>query len=256
MSQAKHADYYSFGAKERLLDAGLRLVASCSHEPITTRRLAEEAGVNHALIAYHYGGMPQLMQAVREQSLKDLDALVVPEIAYFAKCLAAAGKGKRKALFEDACTRLVTVLQKIRHPALLHALSTPNAECTFAQTSCAKATCATPNCACRTAAPAQCAPACVDMYPYFMETIAQPLFTCFVNYLNGVQGSPNQADTANAPHALDIPVQAQLLLAQVLAFLQHGALVKNHLAIADFDDDQQDRVTRTVVANLLRSVGI
>lgn len=247
MSQAKQADYYNFGAKERLLDAGLRLVVSCTHEPITTRRLAEEAGVNHALIAYHYGGMPQLMQAVREQSLKDLDALLLPEIAYFTKCLAAAGTEGRSALFEDACVRLVRALQKIRHPALLHALSTPNAECSFV---------------CSAGSSALCASACVDVYPYFAENIARPLFTSFVNYLTAVNKKTNDKAKAatkrasrNKVDALDIPVQAQLLLAQVLAFLQHGALVKKHLAITDFDLDQQERITRNVVANLLRSIG-
>lgn len=241
MAQIKHSDYYSFGAKERLLEAGLRLVASCTHEPITTRRLAEEAGVNHALIAYHYGGMPQLMQAVREQSLKDLHELVVPEIAYFQKCMAAAGKDRRRALFEDACTRLVTVLQKVRHPALLHALSTPNAECVLA---------------CSAGSSALCAAACVDVYPYFVDTIARPLFTCFVDFLTAAHGDSGDSGGAGTADALGIAVQAQLLLSQTLAFLQHGALVKKHLAMTDFDLEQQDSITRTVVRNLLRSAGI
>src|ERR1700710_1682509 len=40
-----------------LLDAAERLLVEVGHAGITTRRLAEEAGVNHGLVHYYFGSM-------------------------------------------------------------------------------------------------------------------------------------------------------------------------------------------------------
>jgi len=42
-------------AEEALLDAAERLLVEVGHAGITTRRLAEEAGVNHGLVHYYFG---------------------------------------------------------------------------------------------------------------------------------------------------------------------------------------------------------
>lgn len=42
-------------AEEALLDAAERLLVDVGHAGITTRRLAEEAGVNHGLVHYYFG---------------------------------------------------------------------------------------------------------------------------------------------------------------------------------------------------------
>jgi AcrR family transcriptional regulator len=42
-------------AEEALLDAAERLLAEVGHAGITTRKLAEEAGVNHGLVHYYFG---------------------------------------------------------------------------------------------------------------------------------------------------------------------------------------------------------
>jgi AcrR family transcriptional regulator len=42
-------------AEEALLDAAERLLADAGYASITTRRLAEEAGVNHGLVHYYFG---------------------------------------------------------------------------------------------------------------------------------------------------------------------------------------------------------
>lgn len=48
-------------AKEALLDAAERLLVDVGYAGITTRRLAEEAGVNHGLVHYHFGSNENLL---------------------------------------------------------------------------------------------------------------------------------------------------------------------------------------------------
>ena len=54
-------------AEEAFLDAAERLLVEVGHEGITTRRLAEEAGVNHGLVHYYFGSMENLLVRVLER---------------------------------------------------------------------------------------------------------------------------------------------------------------------------------------------
>jgi AcrR family transcriptional regulator len=48
-------------AEEALLDAAERLLAGAGYAAVTTRRLAEEAGVNHGLVHYYFGSNENLL---------------------------------------------------------------------------------------------------------------------------------------------------------------------------------------------------
>ena len=52
---------------EALLDAAERLLVSVGYSGITTRRLAEEAGVNHGLVHYYFGSNENLMVQALER---------------------------------------------------------------------------------------------------------------------------------------------------------------------------------------------
>jgi AcrR family transcriptional regulator len=54
-------------AEEALLDAAERLLVEVGHAGITTRRLAEEAGVNHGLVHYYFGSNEQLLLRALER---------------------------------------------------------------------------------------------------------------------------------------------------------------------------------------------
>ena len=54
-------------AEDAFLDAAERLLVEVGHEGITTRRLAEEAGVNHGLVHYYFGSMENLLVRVLER---------------------------------------------------------------------------------------------------------------------------------------------------------------------------------------------
>jgi AcrR family transcriptional regulator len=54
-------------AEEALLDAAERLLVEVGHAGITTRRVAEEAGVNHGLVHYYFGSVENLLVQALER---------------------------------------------------------------------------------------------------------------------------------------------------------------------------------------------
>jgi AcrR family transcriptional regulator len=54
-------------AEQAFLDAAERLLVSVGYASITTRKLAEEAGLNHGLVHYYFGSMPELLLQVLER---------------------------------------------------------------------------------------------------------------------------------------------------------------------------------------------
>ena len=54
-------------AEEALLDAAERLLVDAGYAGITTRRLAEEAGVNHGLVHYYFGSNENLLVRALER---------------------------------------------------------------------------------------------------------------------------------------------------------------------------------------------
>src|SRR5215217_8496378 len=61
-------------ADEALLDAAERLLVEVGYARITTRRLAEEAGVNHGLVHYYFGSNENLMVRALERFTQRLIA--------------------------------------------------------------------------------------------------------------------------------------------------------------------------------------
>jgi AcrR family transcriptional regulator len=54
-------------AVEALLDAAERLLIEQGYAAITTRKLAEQAGINHGLVHYYFGSMEEVMVQVLER---------------------------------------------------------------------------------------------------------------------------------------------------------------------------------------------
>jgi AcrR family transcriptional regulator len=54
-------------AEEALLDAAERLLVEVGNSGITTRRVAEEAGVNHGLVHYYFGSIENLLVRTLER---------------------------------------------------------------------------------------------------------------------------------------------------------------------------------------------
>ena len=61
-------------AEDALLDAAERLLVEVGHAGITTRRLAETAGVNHGLVHYYFGSNENLLVRALERFTEGLVA--------------------------------------------------------------------------------------------------------------------------------------------------------------------------------------
>jgi AcrR family transcriptional regulator len=68
-------------AEDALLDAAERLLVDVGYSGITTRRLAEEAGVNHGLVHYYFGSIENLLARVLERFT---DRLIARQRAMYA----------------------------------------------------------------------------------------------------------------------------------------------------------------------------
>ncbi len=62
------------GAREALLDAAERLLVEVGHAGITTRALADAAGLNNGLVHYYFGSMENLLVCVLERFTERLIA--------------------------------------------------------------------------------------------------------------------------------------------------------------------------------------
>ena len=67
-------------ASDALLDAAEALLVEVGYAGITTRRLAERAGVNHGLVHYYFGSMEELLLRVVERFT---DQLIVRQKAMY-----------------------------------------------------------------------------------------------------------------------------------------------------------------------------
>lgn len=68
-------------AEQAFLDAAERLLISVGYAGITTRKLAEEAGLNHGLVHYYFGSMQELLLQVLERYT---DRLIARQLEMYA----------------------------------------------------------------------------------------------------------------------------------------------------------------------------
>jgi AcrR family transcriptional regulator len=74
VTQPVHKSSARSSAEEALLDAAERLLVEVGYSGITTRRLAEEAGVNHGLVHYYFGSNENVLVRALERFTERLVA--------------------------------------------------------------------------------------------------------------------------------------------------------------------------------------
>ena len=117
--------------EEALLDAAERLLVDVGYAGITTRRLAEEAGVNHGLVHYYFGSNENLLVRALERFTERLIArqreLYAADMPFVEKWRTAM----RYLVSEDVTYEKVWLeLQALgwNHPELRERLAQVNAE--------------------------------------------------------------------------------------------------------------------------------
>ena len=72
MAELAHKTAARSAAEDALLDAAERLLVDAGYSGITTRRLAEEAGLNHGLVHYYFGSIENVLVRTLERFTKRL----------------------------------------------------------------------------------------------------------------------------------------------------------------------------------------
>jgi AcrR family transcriptional regulator len=118
-------------AEDALLDAAERLLVDIGYAGITTRRLAEEAGINHGLVHYYFGSNENLLLRALERFTQRLidrqRELYASDLPFIEKWRTAM----RYLLSEDVTYEKVWLeLQALgwNHPELRERLARVNAE--------------------------------------------------------------------------------------------------------------------------------
>jgi TetR/AcrR family transcriptional regulator len=77
------------GAEDALLDAAERLLVDVGYAGVTTRRLAEEAGVNHGLVHYYFGSIENVLvrtlERFTERLIERQRSLYAVDVPFLAK---------------------------------------------------------------------------------------------------------------------------------------------------------------------------
>jgi AcrR family transcriptional regulator len=118
-------------AEESLLDAAERVLVDAGYAAITTRRLAEEAGVNHGLVHYYFGSVENLLVRTLERFT---ERLITRQREMYAADMPFLEKWRtamRYLMSEDfAYEKVWLELQALawNHPDLRKSLARVNAE--------------------------------------------------------------------------------------------------------------------------------
>jgi AcrR family transcriptional regulator len=131
MTEAAQKSSARAAAEEALLDAAERLLVDVGYAGITTRRLAEEAGVNHGLVHYYFGSNENLLVRALERFTARLIArqreLYAADLPFIEKWRTAM----RYLVSDDVTYEKVWLeLQALawNHPELRERLARVNAE--------------------------------------------------------------------------------------------------------------------------------
>jgi AcrR family transcriptional regulator len=131
VTEAAHTTAARSAAEGALLDAAERLLVDLGYAGITTRRLAEEAGVNHGLVHYYFGSNENLLVRALERFT---DGLISRQRELYAADVPFVEKWRtamRYLVSEDATYEKIWLeLQALgwNHPELRERLALVNAE--------------------------------------------------------------------------------------------------------------------------------
>lgn len=118
----------SAATRDRILDAAALLVGERGWDAVTTRSVAERAGVNQALIHYHFGSMEVLLrEAVLGAMTRELELAVAPLFGAVPIADGLRSLGREMATIDPTSPRGVlfieALLRTARDPAMNEAMA-------------------------------------------------------------------------------------------------------------------------------------
>lgn len=204
--------------KTKLIEAGVRLFTRQKGKGLTSRELAKEARVNHALISYHFGGMAELMAEVVERCIQDLRAEFLPQVERFEHAVRCAEADSVNVLLQEYVQVLFDILAGPDGETLLKAFSSP--ESAVLQ----------------------------GVYGRFAEQVLRPLHHSFAVASAKVRGIDEQG--------LEAAVLGQCMTAQCMAFFRGASTVLAYLEKKSFTAKDNEDISRIVAESLSRTASL
>ncbi|GGL29937.1 helix-turn-helix transcriptional regulator [Phycicoccus endophyticus] len=112
----------SRATRENLMDAAVRLTASAGARGLTARAIGAEAGVNQALIFYHFDGVEGLLRAAYERATRAMVedyAAALEKASSFADLYAVGEQLGARSRADGSAALLTHVMAASHHDALL-----------------------------------------------------------------------------------------------------------------------------------------
>lgn len=200
-----------------LVDATIRLLDDGASTSLTARGIASLAGVNHALVAYHFGGLENLMKTA------------------FTQCADALGKdfsellGAFDAEIEEAHADTLASVSRSHLTTLLQALANKDAR-RFLTLLTGKHNYG------------------LSAYSLLQERLLTPLHKVFSH----LSAKALQVDA----QSLEAAVTGQVVLAQVMAFFRGGGSVAQFMGWKTVPEQYHAVVDRIAVDAILRTLGL
>lgn len=203
--------------KSRLIEAGVRLFTQHAGVKFTTREIAREAKVNHALISYHFRSMSELMKTVVEQCIDDLREELVPLMERLVAYAHETRPNQEPLSLLEYVRDLFGILTGPSGAALLKAFANPDSA------------------------------ALRGVYGHFSERVLTPLHHTFAVIAAKAGGISEQS--------LEASVLAQCMTAQCMAFFRGARPVLMHLGKESFSSEDIEEISRIVSEALTRTAG-
>jgi AcrR family transcriptional regulator len=213
----KRMDARTQATRSLLISSGLQLLAEKGWRDATCRKVAQQAGVNHALVNYHFGGLDGLLDAVFDSCTARLRESVLPVLTQFEKRLAETPRKNLQKFMREFLPELFDVLAGKEARQFLDMLSGQHKGHTSA-------------------------------YKLLQHRVLVPLHQALTRFAAKARGIPFES--------LEAGVLGHLALTQVMAFFRGGYPVCRHMGWKHIPEGMEKVVDETVADAICRTVGL
>lgn len=213
-SLRKSMDVRTEATRTLLIATALDMLTEEGGYGLTSRKIAQRANVNHALITYHFKGISGLLDAVFEDCVGRLSQVMQPHLTWFEEELSLTPDDLLPDFIRRQTSLLLTVFAGAQTRDLLNILSSPQARY-------------------------------VGSYQMLQQRMLLPLHQAFCSLVARARKIPRDS--------LESGVLAHLVLTQIMAFFRGGYPVARHMQWESIPQEAEP-VIHALVAESIRRI--
>ena len=209
----KSPDTRTIATRNNLIESGLALLQEEGGYGLTSRKIAQHAGVNHTLINYHFNSLSSLLDAIFEHCIQKLHQNIMPFLDAYITELDQTPDDRLANFIQGQVPALLRVFSAKDNKPLLNLLSSPQARY-------------------------------LGTYAMLQEAVLLPLHRAMSKLAARATRQP--------PESLEVGVLGHLALTQVMAFFRGGYPVCRHMNWRGIPDDAQATIDGMVADSICR----